>query len=63
MAQSQTDIQKRSDEKRGVKVKSFKLSILTIQLIEQMAKEHGIAQNALITEAVEYYAQAPNIKK
>ncbi|HBE9078591.1 hypothetical protein [Serratia fonticola] len=52
MAQSIADIQRRSDEKRGVRSKGFKLPIATIELIESLAAQTGKPQSAVITEAV-----------
>jgi len=52
MAQSISEIQKRSDEKRGVKVKSFKLHADTIALLEKLAVDTGTSQTAVITKAL-----------
>lgn len=53
------EIQKRSDEKRGVKIKAFKLPVAFIAEIEQLSQELGIPQNQLIMQAVELFkAQA-----
>ena len=57
MVLTRTQIQARSDTKRGIKVKSFKLEIETIELIEQLASQLGVAQAALIKAAIEAYAQ------
>ncbi|MFI8417712.1 ribbon-helix-helix protein, CopG family [Serratia sp. NPDC078593] len=61
MAQSITDIQKRSDEKRGVKVKSVKLHVDTIALLERLATDTGATQANVITEALKLYEQ--NLKQ
>ncbi|WP_261154541.1 ribbon-helix-helix protein, CopG family [Serratia ficaria] len=55
MAQSITDIQKRSDERRGLKVKSVKLSVDTIALLEKLAADTGNTQATVITEALRLY--------
>lgn len=55
MAKSLAQIQKDSDDKRELKVKGFKLKLETIALIEQLAKQHGMAQNELITLAVQQF--------
>ncbi|MGQ6231074.1 hypothetical protein ACUNFK_22780 [Serratia sp. IR-2025] len=57
MAQSITDIQRRSDEKRGLKVKSVKLHVDTIALLERLALETGFTQAAVITDALNLYAE------
>lgn len=55
MAKSLTEIQKDSDEKRGVKTKAFKLPLEVIASIEAAASELGVPQNQLIEEAVALY--------
>lgn len=52
------EIQKRSDEKRGVKIKAFKLPVAVIADIEQLSQELGIPQNQLIIQAVELFEQS-----
>ncbi|KAE9539253.1 ribbon-helix-helix protein, CopG family [Ursidibacter maritimus] len=47
-----------SDEKRGVKVKGFKLPISFIAEIEQLSQQLGIPQNQVIIQAVELFKQA-----
>ncbi|MEX9214819.1 hypothetical protein AB7W40_22570 [Providencia rettgeri] len=61
MAQSITAIQKRSDEKRGVKSKGYKLPVTTIDLIASLADEAGKSQSNIITEAIALYAKQRNI--
>ena len=51
MAQSTSAIQLKSDLKRGVKSKGYKLPIETIEMIERMANQTGKSQSAIITEA------------
>ncbi|WP_318375911.1 hypothetical protein [Enterobacter sp.] len=58
MAQSIADIQKRSDEKRGVKSKGFKLPIETIELIAALSERTGKPQSAIITEAVKMLSES-----
>lgn len=60
MAMSIAEIQKRSDTKRGVKVKGFKLHLDTITLIEQLSKERNISQTQLVTQAVQQFAEQQN---
>lgn len=57
MTLSRTEINARSDEKRGVKLKAFKLSLELIAEIEQLAEKHNIPQNKLIAEAIEAFKQ------
>lgn len=52
-----TEIQKRSDEKRGVKTKAFKLPLSVIAEIEKLSQENQISQNQLIIQAVEAFKQ------
>ncbi len=62
MAKSTAEIQKRSDDKRGVKTKSFKIKKEIFDLIEKISLERGLAQNAMITEAILLYAEKYGIK-
>ena len=48
-------IQSKSDQKRGVKVKGFKLRVDDIALIEQASKSLDIPQAQLIVDAVKFY--------
>lgn len=58
MAQSTTDRQKKSDEKRGMKVKGIKLHTDTIALLEKLAADSGEPQAAIVTKALELYAES-----
>ena len=58
MKLSINEIKARSDEKRGVKSKSYKLPLATIAEIEQLSKQHDIPQNQLISQAVELWKQS-----
>ncbi len=58
MAQSTNDIQLRSDEKRGVRSKGYKLPVSTIELIERLANQTGKPQSAIITEAVKMLSES-----
>lgn len=58
MAQSTSDIQKRSDDKRGVKVKGIKLHVDTIALLERLADETGESQAAVVTKALNMLAES-----
>lgn len=58
MALSRAKIQKKSDEKRGVKSKGYKLSIDTIELIAELSKITGKSQSKLIEEAVLMYKKS-----
>lgn len=58
MAQSITDIQKKSDDKRGVKVKGIKLHVDTIALLERLSEQTGDSQAAVVTRALHMLAES-----
>lgn len=58
MKLSINEIKARSDEKRGVKSKSYKLPLETIAEIEQLSKQLNIPQNQLIIQAVALFKQS-----
>lgn len=58
MAQSTNEIQLKSDLKRGVRSKGYKLPVSTIELIEQLANQTGKPQSAIITEAVKMFSES-----
>ncbi|MCX8587306.1 MULTISPECIES: ribbon-helix-helix domain-containing protein [unclassified Gilliamella] len=55
MALSKSEIQKRSDEKRGVKSRGYKLPIETIELISELSKLTGTPQSKIIENAISMY--------
>lgn len=55
MAKPLAQIQRESDERRGMVVKGFKISRELAETIAELAKERGIPQNQLIEEAIEAY--------
>lgn len=55
MVLSRAEIQKRSDEKRGVKSKGYKLQIETIEMITELSKTTGKSQGAIIEDAIKLY--------
>lgn len=55
MALSRAEIQKRSDEKRGVKSKGYKLSLEVIDMIAELSKTTGDSQAAIIEAAIKLY--------
>ncbi|EMA1800149.1 ribbon-helix-helix domain-containing protein [Cronobacter turicensis] len=57
MAQSISSIQAKSDDKRGVKPKTYKLKISTIDLISELSEQTGKPQSALIEEAIALLAE------
>ncbi len=57
MALSRTEIVNRSNTKRGIKQKSFKLPLKVINQIEQLSKQLDIPQNQLIIQAIELFAK------
>ncbi|MDY4281282.1 MAG: ribbon-helix-helix protein, CopG family [[Pasteurella] mairii] len=58
MAMSRTEIVNRSNEKRGIKQKAFKLPLAVIAEIEQLSQQLGIPQNQLIVQAIELFKQS-----
>lgn len=57
MAKSIMEIQAKSDMKRGVKVKGFKLHVDDIALIEHVSIDLNIPQSQLIIDAVKFYLE------
>ena len=57
MAMSRNQIQAKSEAKRGIKAKSFKLPVAFIAEIEALSERLGIPQNQLIIQAVEEFKQ------
>lgn len=57
MAMSRNEIQAKSEAKRGIKAKSFKLPVAFIAEIEALSEKLGIPQNQLIIQAVEEFKQ------
>ncbi|MBD8260504.1 hypothetical protein [Pantoea agglomerans] len=58
MKSTNDDRQKRSDEKRGVKVKGIKLHTDTIALLESLAEQTGQPQSAVVTKALAMFAES-----
>lgn len=58
MKLSTNELKALSDERRGVKVKGFKLPIAFIAEIEQLSEQYGIPQNQLLMQAVELFKQS-----
>ncbi|MEI9568746.1 hypothetical protein V5080_00005 [Atlantibacter hermannii] len=58
MAQSTTAIQLKSDLKRGVRSKGFKLTEEIISLIADLSDKTGKPQSAVISEAIRLYAES-----
>ncbi|MBS9780958.1 MAG: CopG family transcriptional regulator [Gammaproteobacteria bacterium] len=55
MAKSRTEIQKKSDDKRGVTTKTYRLPKSVVEQIAELSKEQGISQGELIKRAIEQY--------
>lgn len=55
MALTRAEIQKRSDERRGVKPKSYKLQLETIDTIIALSNGTGKSQSKIIEEAIQLY--------
>ncbi|OCG39039.1 hypothetical protein A9G29_09680 [Gilliamella sp. Fer2-1] len=58
MALSRAVIQKKSDEKRGVKSKGYKLPIEIIDAIIALSAETGKSQSKIIEEAILMYRKS-----
>ncbi|MBV7434486.1 hypothetical protein KRX19_05535 [Cardiobacteriaceae bacterium TAE3-ERU3] len=58
MAKTRTEIQQKSDEKRGVKVKGLKMSLDDIALLERLAEQLGKPQATIVADALHFYAEA-----
>ena len=56
MALSRQEIQKRSNEKRGIISKAFSLDADTLALFEQLAAQTGKSQVQILKEALQEYA-------
>lgn len=52
MALTRAEIQRKSDEKRGVKSKAYKLPIHIIELIVELSAKTGKSQSKIIEEAI-----------
>lgn len=55
MALSRAEINERSNEKRGIKNKAFKLNIDDIAMIKQTAIDFDISEAKLVVEAIKFY--------
>ncbi|MDO5058779.1 MAG: CopG family transcriptional regulator [Neisseria sp.] len=58
MALTRNEIQKKSDAKRGVQPKTYKLPVETVALIKRLAEARGMTQVELIRQAVEMFEKA-----
>lgn len=58
MALTRHEIQQKSDARRGLKVRGYKLPVETVDEIARLAKASGKSQAAVITEAIALWAQA-----
>lgn len=61
MAQSRAEIQKRSNEKRGVRPKSYVLDEATIALIDHIAATENRPKGAIMADMATLYAQSKGI--
>lgn len=57
MTLSRTEWQKKSDDKRGVQAKTYKLPTALVQQIEQLAKQHNLPQSKIIEQAITLFVQ------
>lgn len=60
MAKTATQIQKESDERRGLRSKGYKLPIETIDKIAELSKRAGMPQAQVIGEAIKLFEQTIN---
>ncbi len=58
MAKSRTEIQKKSDDKRGVTTKTYRLPKSVVLQIAELSKAHGMSQGELIKRAIEQYGDS-----
>lgn len=61
MALSKYEIQKRSNEKLGLKMRGYRLPAETVDDIANLAKAAGISQAALIIAAIAAYKEQQGI--
>lgn len=61
MALSRSEIQKKSDAKRGVKSKGFKLKIEDIDYLQKLSQQSGRSQTDIITEGMRLWAEKHGI--
>ena len=57
MALTRAEINERSNEKRGIKNKAFKLNIDDIAMIKQTALDLNISEAKLVVEAIKFYRE------
>ncbi|MWP63320.1 ribbon-helix-helix protein, CopG family [Gilliamella sp. Pas-s25] len=57
MALTRAEINERSNEKRGIKNKAFKLNIDDIAMIKQTALDLDISEAKLVVEAIKFYRE------
>lgn len=63
MALTPTEIQKKSDAKRGMKVLTVKVAQSAADLLDKLAAETGRPKNALLAEALADLAAKHRIKQ
>ncbi|HEZ3258947.1 MULTISPECIES: hypothetical protein [Neisseria] len=61
MAMTKAEIQKRSDEKRGVKVKGIKMKLEDIALLESLSAQSGKTQAEIIAAALKMWSEKHNL--
>lgn len=60
MALTIREINERSNKKRGIKNKAFKLHLNDIALIKCSAKDLGISETKLVIKALKFYLESIN---
>lgn len=58
MAMTNSERTARTDAKRGMTAKTYKLPQAVVSEIEQLSKQYGIPQNQLLMQAVELFKQS-----
>ena len=57
MAMTRWEINKKSDEKRGVRQKAFRLDKETYELFEKLTAEKGLSQTEILRQALKKYEE------
>ena len=58
MTKSRSQINEKSNAKRGIVNKAFKLHESTVDLVKDLAEKTGISQAQIVTEALKMYEQS-----
>lgn len=55
------ELQMKSDEKRGVKFKGFKLHETVIAELERLSEQTGLSQTQIVTESIKLFAETKKV--